>query len=210
MQGCFEGSMSINNDLLRELRAEREKRRNTGSETIQKEESDLMPAVSANHPSKSMGTKPAGTAIDLTQSDDDNDDDEEAGEEEKPAHSKDNGKGPAHAARGDCWDDDDAVDHESAWREAMKREFEDDDLALAKQLQQEEDEGWGTFSKDGFPNSASLDDFSPTNSGKGHAHGGHQGKQNGESLLAGRSMESQNLTGDVCPDAHQMFLYYDE
>ncbi len=199
LRGCFEGSMSINNDLLRDLRAEREQRQKAAPDEFKKESTPITERSETT--SNASGKKKMAMAIDLTQSD------------EEDMEVNDGRSGRAHEAailtghRSDdeYWEDGEAAEQDDDLRRSFNTDFEDEDLALAKQLQQEEDEGWGSYANGDFASDGQWG----TLSAKGQ-NDAFSSPKTGEALLAGSSAESQNLTGDICPDAHQMFLYFDE
>jgi hypothetical protein len=191
--------MSVNNDLLRDLRAEREQRQKSAPDEFKKETTPITER--SERASNASGKKKIAMAIDLTQSDEE---DMEA-QEGRSGRAQEADILTGHRTDDEYSEDGDAGEEDSALRRSFNLDFEDEDLALAKQLQQEEDDGWGSAANGDFGSNSVLDTFSA----KGQDHVFSTPKT-GEALLAGNSAESQNLTGDICPDAHQMFLYFDE
>lgn len=194
------GRMDHQDLFLKSLRAEREERMRAagilaGPPPAAKREDDAAPATPPRGKSHTGGGGAAvmtPKTVDLTLSDDDT----------SPTGQASRGTGPAGGGGGgqdwSRWDDEsdeDYDDHETA----------DRDLAL--RLQQDD---WGYVDDCGAGAGASPWGAAGGTPGAPGLWASPNKGGGGSSLLGGQALSSQDLTGDVCPDAHQMFLYYDE
>lgn len=221
------------NDLLKRLRLEREERMRAagiqaGLPAVEKKvgERDRRTSLEGGIPGIDKGTKSGdaprgknnggggggggstkkGTTVDLTLSDDDDDQGDGGGNGDSVKFRKDSRGGDGNhesreRGRGE-WDDELAVEIDD-YDLAMKLQEEEEQLLLAGEHGQQ---GGSTFG--GAAPSYKKGSGTPWECGEYGSDAGAVGSTGG-SLLNGQALSSQDLTGSVCPDSHQMFLYFD-